>query len=856
METLAVDPELQRRRDKVAMFIKTAIRPVEQLLEEQSATQTDPGDQAQTPDFEMREYQLDAWAAIWEARYRGESSALITLATGLGKTSVGVFDVIKFRQEFIAEHGREPKVLFACHQNELRKQAASRFKHFIPDMSQGDYGDGDKELSADITFGTLQSLTNDLEDIDPSTFDYIIYDEAHHAQAESFKKVVEYFKPSFQLALTATPDREDGLDIRELFGQEKYAKGLAEALAEGWLADIDYHIVFDEVVKAAMESDFEPQTLQELHGMFAVTPRNQIIAKNVGDKMHEMGLDEAKAVVFCSSIEHAEEMAKLLNGQAYHSDLKDKDRVLKDFRTGQSKIICTVDMFNEGVDIPDANLLVFLRSTSSKTIFEQQLGRGLRKTKGKTVVSVLDFVANIERIQFIKELSDKIATRTYQGDIGERGNSLDAVAGSSATNGIGTNLRVHSSGHSNFIFDRLAVSVLDKYNSVQSNYATEGEMSVLAFSKSVGISNKTISKLMAEHGILTVTRKFGTKPGQALNVEAQERLLALPELKLSRKQEGEMSIEAFALSVGSTQATISKLIKKYDVETVRRRLENGVPGFVLMPEAQLFLKDVRELVEDAAADDMLLSQFAASIGKTSETISQIIKQNELPVIMRRFGGTARKALDVETQKQLMTLVGEGAERANEHDMSVGGFAKSVGSTHATISKLIVAHEIETTTRRFGAFEGDALSPDAQAKLRALPELSMVTLQNNEVGIQDFANTVGLGAETIRTIIKANKLPTVRRKFSGGKPGQALTPEVQVELRQIIAERPEQAKEGEISVNAFAQSTGISRTKVKALIAQHGVQTNPRFFGKRPGQALSPEAQTQLREVLDQAKNIS
>jgi superfamily II DNA or RNA helicase len=361
-------------------------------------------------EIQAREYQSEVWGAIQSAREAGEDGALVHLATGLGKTTVGVADALRFADGFIEKEGRTPNILFAVHQTEILDQAAERFAAVESDLTQGRYDGKTKNLSSTVTFATLQSLYKNLEGLDPEQFDYIIYDEVHHAQADTFKKVVEYFKPKFRLGLTATPDRMDDKDIRELFGTEIYSKPLAEAMTEGYLADVDYHIVFDEAVKKAMESGFNPTTMKEVQDLLENESRNEEIALQIHDKMEEIGLEDAKTIIFCQNIQQADQMAQLLGGRSYHSGLKKGERIdtLEAFKKNGLQVITTRDMFNEGVDIPDARLIIFLRSTSSKTVFEQQLGRGLRKNAGKDTVSVLDFVANIERLTYVKELVDEI----------------------------------------------------------------------------------------------------------------------------------------------------------------------------------------------------------------------------------------------------------------------------------------------------------------------------------------------------------------------------------------------------------------------------------------------------------------
>ena len=395
---------VEARRKRVSNYLKE-LRVVSRTLED--AKNSEPKNE-----FEHRAYQLEAWANIWEARQNGKKSALLHLATGLGKTSVAVFDVMKFRKEHAdGDSERPPKVLFVCHQNNILEQAKERFAEFIPEASSQYFQTKqDKLPEADLTFGTFQSLRNELDTFPPDYFDYIIYDEAHHSQADTFSDVVEYFKPKFQLALTATPDRLDDKSITDHFGEPVYSKSLPEAMSEGWLAQVDYHIVFDDAVKEAIENDFDVESLGKLRQLMNVPPRNEVIAKNILEKRHEIGLDDAKTIVFCEDIEHAEEMAKLLGGKAYHSEVskETQKRRLKNFRNGELQVITTRDMFNEGVDVPDARLIVFLRSTASKTVFLQQLGRGLRKHKGKDTVSVLDFAANIERLQMVEELANEM----------------------------------------------------------------------------------------------------------------------------------------------------------------------------------------------------------------------------------------------------------------------------------------------------------------------------------------------------------------------------------------------------------------------------------------------------------------
>lgn len=439
---------LEQRRKEVAKRIQE-LRIAGHTLEEEKSIEL-------PNNFEEREYQLESWAAIWEARQNGEGAALLHLATGLGKTSVAVLDVMKFQQERAEQDKPKPKVLFVSHQDNLLGQAKNRFLDFLPHNSTEKYKTGKDNLpEADITFATFQSLRNELGRFSSDHFDYIIYDEAHHTQADTFSDVVEHFDPEFQLALTATPERTDEKDIREHFGEPVYSKTLPEAMAEGLVANVDYHIVFDDAIKKAMEEGFDPTTLKEIKELLSVNVRNETITKNILEEREQMDLGDSKTIVFCNSVSHANEMADFLGGEAYHSGIsKEKQKaILKRFRNGILQTITVKDMFNEGVDIPDARLIVFLRSTQSKTVFEQQLGRGLRKQPGKDTVSVLDFVANIERLTMMQDMIEDIKRRSKELGETTREGSESTSSGFDIT-----------TSHDNFEFDRFAIELTSKLN--------------------------------------------------------------------------------------------------------------------------------------------------------------------------------------------------------------------------------------------------------------------------------------------------------------------------------------------------------------------------------------------------------
>lgn len=454
--------------------------------------------------IQLRDYQIEAWSKLWHARLdMKRKRGLIHLATGLGKTSVAAVDVL----HYLKSENPTGKVLFVSHMNDISSQAEQTFKHVYPDFTTSFFKNGSID-DVQVTFATFQSLYLSLNDLDPEYFSYIVWDEAHHIEAETFSAVRHHFKPDFQLGLTATPERSDGRDILNYFGKAIFHKSLAEGITEGWLSAVDYHIVFDQAIKDAISKGFEANSLKEIRELFSIRARNETISREVLQRRHDIGLDLAKTIVFCQNITASEEMAKLLNGEVYHSDLGAEERadIFMRFKEGTLQVICTVDMFNEGIDIPDARLIVFLRSTSSKTIFEQQLGRGLRRHPGKDRVTVLDFVANVERINFVRELGRHVAAShakrgTYKTQ------SVDSA--SEVIEEIGT---THYFDTSSFEFEYQTIELLERYERIKSvEYLTSATVveaynklqSVRKVADSFGVTMNAIYKHLKRAGIDT-----------------------------------------------------------------------------------------------------------------------------------------------------------------------------------------------------------------------------------------------------------------------------------------------------------------------------------------------------------------
>lgn len=355
------------------------------------------------------EYQIDSLGAIKLTQEMGKKTALVIMATGLGKTVVTALEA-KRRLE------NDPTVrgLFLCHQNDILEQAQIDYQLVLgPDVSYGFFhGEEKSSHTASIVFGSFQTMRENLNGFDPNEFDFIVVDETHHSGAPTYEKVIRYFTPNFLLGITATSERMDGFDIREIYGDPIYNLPLTEALARGLLCPVEYRLMSDEIGSLkSLETEHGRLSTKFLNRTIFVRQRDEQIASKIQDHMNM--ISEPRVMVFVSSIEHAELLAEMIPGSApIHSKITkyEKKARLQLFRDGVFKVAITVDMFNEALDIPEANLIVFLRSTSSPTLYFHQLGRGLRRHPSKTKVIVLDFVANCERVLSIYELWTKVKT--------------------------------------------------------------------------------------------------------------------------------------------------------------------------------------------------------------------------------------------------------------------------------------------------------------------------------------------------------------------------------------------------------------------------------------------------------------
>ncbi|GAB3366204.1 hypothetical protein GCM10027566_37540 [Arachidicoccus ginsenosidivorans] len=328
----------------------------------------------------------------------GWKKGIVVLPTGTGKTFLAAFDT----------KNTTGKILFIVHRLDILSQSKDAFEKIYPKQTLGLLtGDVKENTNARILFASKDTLRNPdiLYQYKASEFDYIIVDEVHHGQAQSYQIILDYFRPNFfMLGLTATPDRMDRKDIFELFNYQKvFEYTLNEAIENGFLVPYIYYGLKDNIDYSLIRYKGNKYNVNDLDKALIINERNEQILKEYLEKGQGF-----KAVGFCASVKHAEAMAKFFNANgipsyAITSETTNRNELIKQFRDNKFTVAFTVDLFNEGVDFPDLRVLLFLRPTESKTVFIQQLGRGLRLCGGKDNVTILDFISNYQKANKIRE---------------------------------------------------------------------------------------------------------------------------------------------------------------------------------------------------------------------------------------------------------------------------------------------------------------------------------------------------------------------------------------------------------------------------------------------------------------------
>ena len=337
--------------------------------------------------------QEEALKSLKNLRDNNKDKALLISATGTGKTFLSAFDVRRFKPK---------RLLFVVHRRNIAEAALRSFKYLIPNVSMGIFSGNTKETDSDFIFSTVQTIHKKeyREMFDRDAFDYIIIDEVHRAGAQSYQDIVDYFKPKFLLGMSATPERSDDFDIYEMFDHNiAYEIRLIQAMEYNLLCPFHYYGITDMTIDGIEiddKSEFNILT-SELRVDYIIEKINEYGYS--GDRIH--------GLIFCSRKDECEKLSQLFNMRGYKtialtgdSSEEMRQKAIDSLESNDENsldYIFTVDIFNEGIDIPKVNQVVILRPTESAIVFVQQLGRGLRKNDSKEYVVIIDFIGNYEK---------------------------------------------------------------------------------------------------------------------------------------------------------------------------------------------------------------------------------------------------------------------------------------------------------------------------------------------------------------------------------------------------------------------------------------------------------------------------
>jgi superfamily II DNA or RNA helicase/HKD family nuclease len=364
----------------------------------QIQTQLSAGETALSPiEIELRPFQEALLDHIDLARHQGHHRNLLVAATGTGKTVMAAVDYARLRG--VLDRSR---LLFVAHRMEILDQSRATFRHAIRDAAFGEkWVAGERPSRFDHVFASIQSLNSaDVRNIDPTHFDVVIVDEFHHAAAPSYQALLEHLQPAELLGLTATPERTDGLDVlRHFDGRIAAELRLWDAIDQQYLVPFAYFGVHDgqdlRRIPWRRGQGYDVEALENV--LTANDAWVHLVVEEIGRKVADPS--RMRALGFCVSVGHAQFMAERFNrlnlpavALSAASSPEDRRAALRDLADGSVCAVFTVDLFNEGIDVPTVDTLLLLRPTDSPLLFLQQLGRGLRRAADKTVCTVLDFV--------------------------------------------------------------------------------------------------------------------------------------------------------------------------------------------------------------------------------------------------------------------------------------------------------------------------------------------------------------------------------------------------------------------------------------------------------------------------------
>ncbi len=357
--------------------------------------------------LELKEHQIAALKSLEDMRSNSETIALLYHATGTGKTVTAVMDAKRCG-------GR---TLFLAHTQELVNQATETFRKLWPSVTVGRYMESMKQPNAHVVCGSVQSVALHLDSFRDDAFDYLIVDEAHHAAADTYQKVLSYFKPAFTLGLTATPERtDDNKVILDIFKNTAHKLDIQTAVEIGELVPIRCIRIHTNIDLTKVRFNSVQYNIRDLESKIYVPERNRLIVDTWLQYVRGK-----RTVVFCASVKHAQQISELfreagIQAASVSGGMKQSER--KEFQdkfvTREIQVLCACDLLNEGWDCPEIEVLFMARPTMSKVLYTQQLGRGMRLYEGKESLMVFDFVDNASQYNMPQSLHRLFKLKEYR----------------------------------------------------------------------------------------------------------------------------------------------------------------------------------------------------------------------------------------------------------------------------------------------------------------------------------------------------------------------------------------------------------------------------------------------------------
>ena len=474
--------QMQKQPDTVKDELKVFIGSDPRFKEIDDYLPTQRGQAFSGEKLELREYQQEALDSLSEMRAKKETIALLYHATGTGKTVTAVMDAKRCG-------GR---VLFVAHTMELVNQAFATFETLWDDVAVGKFADSIKDTESHVVCGSIQSVALNLDMFKDDDFDYIIIDEAHHASADTYQKVLAYFKPKFILGLTATPERADDTNILEIFKNTAHKLDIQTAVEIGALVPVRCIRIHTNIDMTKVRFNSVQYNIRDLDVKICVTERNKLIV----DTWLEY-VKNRRTVVFCASVKHAEQVAQLfkdagVSAVAVSGSMKTSERneQLAKFANGDVKVLCACDLLNEGWDCPQTEVLFMARPTMSKVLYTQQLGRGMRNSEGKDHLMVFDFVDNASQynapysMHRLFKLKDYHAGGTVLGKKGQREAESDLYAKGERPDAI-----------IDYPVDATDYEIVDIFNWQEE---AQGMISQMEFVRRVDVQSETIERYIRE----------------------------------------------------------------------------------------------------------------------------------------------------------------------------------------------------------------------------------------------------------------------------------------------------------------------------------------------------------------------